>query len=455
MHHGHGIINGVLPSGDTLLNSLILEGYTTTAINLVTNGADVNVKGTIDNKSPLHCIFECQKFVELANRKDVLMTLLNNVEDVNVEDDKGFMPLHAACIHSDTNTVEELLKHGAQVNPSVKKNKNRFSIPPLLWAIKHGRADIAVLLVDYGADVDGVSSLNGWSALCEAIMEDVNIAHMLLDRGASVISQSSRVTAFELVLMRHNCGLFNRMVDIALSAMKWNASPATNDILQRTIKSGCQKCLIKVLDSGISVNKFLGKNYQYPIFMALVNNFGTVGSFHSAVQLTSGAIGMAKLLIDRGAHLGDLWEKVIWNIQACYMWQQDIDAFSLCIKAFGFGPSYNTKLDCFFRKIGINNNNESFKSLLGLIYMAGYTPTEEAATIVKSRKSDIKLPCLHNRDEEDIAIWSDDIRRYPRSLTNICVVSIRQNLRDNIICSSKALALPDRLTDLITLETYW
>jgi hypothetical protein len=98
--------------------------------------------------------------------------------NVNVKDDEyGATPLYYAAENGHVEIALLLLQNGAEVNA-----KDRWDRTPLLWAAYNGHVDILHLLVENGADLEAQSN-NGWRALhYAAIHGNLPIIQELISR---------------------------------------------------------------------------------------------------------------------------------------------------------------------------------------------------------------------------------------------------------------------------------
>ena len=67
--------------------------------------------------------------------------------DIDMKDEEGFSPLHRAAQMGNTEAVQVLLSHGANVNLTSKTN-----MKPLYYAVQSGNFECASLLIENGAD---------------------------------------------------------------------------------------------------------------------------------------------------------------------------------------------------------------------------------------------------------------------------------------------------------------
>lgn len=87
----------------------------------------------------------------LGRTNQVMILLARDPLLVKEVSDDGFQPLGLACTFAQTGTVEYLLKAGAPVNVF---SQNQLHAAPIHSAVAAGNLDIAVMLVQYGADIN-------------------------------------------------------------------------------------------------------------------------------------------------------------------------------------------------------------------------------------------------------------------------------------------------------------
>ena len=101
--------------------------------------------------------------------------------DVNLRDNLGMSPLHAAALFGHKDVAELLLANKADVNA-----KDNIGVTPLLWALSRGHEDVAILLLANNADVNAKGPL-GHTALHYAAGKGyLNIVKLLLAHKADV-----------------------------------------------------------------------------------------------------------------------------------------------------------------------------------------------------------------------------------------------------------------------------
>lgn len=126
-----------------------------------------------DNYTPLiHCIVH--KHLECVRR------LLERSARLDPVSDTDHIPLNLACEHGSLAIAELLLKHGAQILPDAE------GLYPQHQVARSGQTpELLLLLKSYGADLDQVDKLYGWTPLVHAASEgNVPCLQALLDVGA-------------------------------------------------------------------------------------------------------------------------------------------------------------------------------------------------------------------------------------------------------------------------------
>lgn len=96
-------------------------------------------------------IYHNSTVLHLAAKNNDISSLKNLLElnflNINKQDDKGFTALHVAVIHGQKESVDILIKYGADVNA-----KNKFGITALRLAIIFNHINIAVELIKANAN---------------------------------------------------------------------------------------------------------------------------------------------------------------------------------------------------------------------------------------------------------------------------------------------------------------
>ncbi len=106
---------------------------------LINSGADVNVKNSNDESTPLH-------FASMYNCTDIADLLIKHRANINAINIHGLTPLHIASAWDNENMVKLLIENGANIN--IKDNDGNT---PLYYAQEYINENIANLLKEHGA----------------------------------------------------------------------------------------------------------------------------------------------------------------------------------------------------------------------------------------------------------------------------------------------------------------
>jgi CDK inhibitor PHO81 len=126
-----------------------------------------------DNYTPLiHAI--------IHGHYECVERLLSKSARIDPASETGHVPLNLACEHGSVAVVELLLKHGAQILADAEG-----LYPQHLVARSGQTPQLLLLLKNYGADLDQIDKLYGWTPLIHAASEgNVPCLQALLDVGA-------------------------------------------------------------------------------------------------------------------------------------------------------------------------------------------------------------------------------------------------------------------------------
>lgn len=111
-------------------------------------------------------------FYNIIDHKDEsAMSMLDNVEDVNLQDTNGYSYLHAAAQSESIEIIDKLLKRGASIDI-----KDKFGRTPLMIAISGYGKDRSVVdfLIANGADKEAEAN-SGVSCMQLAKMKGITL----------------------------------------------------------------------------------------------------------------------------------------------------------------------------------------------------------------------------------------------------------------------------------------
>ena len=135
---------------ETPLHVAASEGNKDLAEKLISEGADVNVRGGFD-WTPLH-------FVTDGGYRDLVDLFISKGADVNARTAHGWTPLHKAASHGYSDVTKLLISKGADVNVWSDNGMG-----PIHAAAYAGHVETVELLISEGADVNAVK-VNGWNS---------------------------------------------------------------------------------------------------------------------------------------------------------------------------------------------------------------------------------------------------------------------------------------------------
>ena len=213
-------------TGETSLHLASHYGQVEVAHMLIERGADVTVQNK-DGETPLH-LASCYGKVEVARM------LIERSADVTAQNKNGETPLHVASRHGQVEIAPVLIERGADVTA---QNKNGESLLHLMSRREKVKAEVAHVLIERGADVaakkeDGETLLHlaltpplfpplpHWDDIQGLTLSqppgevtEVELAHMLIDRGADVTAQNEDGdTPLHLALNQNQSWAFTQLL---------------------------------------------------------------------------------------------------------------------------------------------------------------------------------------------------------------------------------------------------
>jgi quinoprotein dehydrogenase-associated probable ABC transporter substrate-binding protein len=173
---------------------------------LVEKGADVN-KADPQGWTPLQNA--------ARQRKDAMIEVLIELgADPNLADDSGTTPLVTAAMRDHVPSIKALLKHGAKI-----EEPGPQGFKPLALAIAESKYEAAKAFLEAGADVNEASGADGLTPLMLIAAQTgpaegarflpgstrpLDIAKMLVDRGANIDAQSKAGVTPLMIAATHN-----------------------------------------------------------------------------------------------------------------------------------------------------------------------------------------------------------------------------------------------------------
>ncbi|MBI4708342.1 MAG: ankyrin repeat domain-containing protein [Candidatus Omnitrophica bacterium] len=233
-------------------NEALLQSITNNDIDsiraLISDGADVNVKGTINNRMVTPLVLaaangytEIAKFL-LDNGADVnarafsggsaltlaslqghngtVKVLIDKGANVNAKDDNGLTALSEASRNGHSEIVKFLLLSNADVN-----TKTNEEITALMIAVTNGYTEIVETLLNNGADINANDAKCFTALIFAAGSGQNNMVNLLLDRGVDINAQDvDGVTALMYALRQRHPDtakiLINNGADVNIKNVK-------------------------------------------------------------------------------------------------------------------------------------------------------------------------------------------------------------------------------------------
>jgi ankyrin repeat protein len=131
------------PLNQTALHAAAVYGDLTIMDCLIQAGANVNVQDSF-GATPLFCAF-------VVGKNDAAIQLMENGADVNICIGGPLIQtaLYVAAVYGDLTIIYCLIQAGANVNM-----QDSFGAKPLILAVAKGKTEAAILLMENGADVN-------------------------------------------------------------------------------------------------------------------------------------------------------------------------------------------------------------------------------------------------------------------------------------------------------------
>jgi len=158
--------NTAIATGETPLMTCSRSGTVDGVRILIEYGAAVNAKEPKENQTAL-------MWAAAERHPDVVKALIDAHADLKAHTKEGFTAIHFAAREGDLETVKVLLAAGVDVNfltyaegttnhvrsfLGVSKTVGTFGYTPLLVAVVRGQVDLALWLLDHGADPNNMAA---------------------------------------------------------------------------------------------------------------------------------------------------------------------------------------------------------------------------------------------------------------------------------------------------------
>ncbi len=152
--------NTPIATGETPLMTCAKTGAVDAVRMLIEYGAAVNAKEPVENQTAL-------MWAAAEHHPDVVKALIDAHADLKANTKQGFTAIHFAAREGDVESVKVLLAAGVDVNVltqaegqanrvtsflGISKTVGAFGYTPLLVAVVRGQVELALFLLDHGAD---------------------------------------------------------------------------------------------------------------------------------------------------------------------------------------------------------------------------------------------------------------------------------------------------------------
>ena len=188
-------------------------------------------------------------FAADGGHDEVVSFLLDQGADIQARDIDGDAPLVWAVARGHLSTTNLLLDRGADINAV-----NFTETSALLFAVRANRLETARLLIDRGADLELANDYGRTPLLwCARETGNYDMAVMLLDAGANLdATDRFESTPIELVSWRGFTDLVNLFLDRGCRLP--GEGHAANTMLDNATSKGLDRLYLKLLDNGVEVD---------------------------------------------------------------------------------------------------------------------------------------------------------------------------------------------------------
>ncbi len=233
-------INAQDDNGNTPLLFALMFRHQETAQYLIGAGADINISNN-DNVSPLH-------YSALREQLELLKIIISRGANLNQKSRSGRTALSFAAGSNYLEIVEYLLKLGADTE--IPEDYGRT---PLLWVAREtGNADMAALLIRYGANVNARDRGDDTPLVLAAWRGFSGIVNLLLDNGAIV--ETSGNNSQELLNYSIEKGLDRLFTQLAKSDVDLHIkSRIGGSLLHSAAQGGSVNIINTFLEQGFDI----------------------------------------------------------------------------------------------------------------------------------------------------------------------------------------------------------
>ncbi|KAL6826530.1 ankyrin repeat-containing domain protein [Trichoderma camerunense] len=233
----------------TALGVACSKGYETLVHDLLEYGAKIGLRDSQGRTALYHAASN--------GHLNLVKLLVDKGADITINDHDGVSPFHAACVNGHLSVMRRLIQEGADARQLDKENagpvlkassnghikavrfligkgahyelSNYHTMPPVFVALKKGSTHLVKLLIDQENDINAVTKTNKQTMLFAACYEGrADIASLLIQRGADITIQNSA----QQTPLYAACG--NGHVDVVKLLIQKNASIKTQDDHGRT-----------------------------------------------------------------------------------------------------------------------------------------------------------------------------------------------------------------------------
>ena len=245
--------------GRTALHIACAEGHLKCAQLLLDAGSRLNEPDDYDNQTPLI-------LAAFFGHEEVVSELLQRGADIHVKSKKnGRTALHLACAEGHLKCAQLLVNVGSRLNEPDDDNWT-----PLILAAFFGHEEVALELLQRGADIHVKSKKNGRTALHMACLKGhLNCAQLLLDAGSRLNEPDDYDNWTPLIL----AALFGHEVIVSeLLQRGANIHKKSKELGRTALHIACAeghlKCAQLLLDAGSRLNEPDDYDNQTPLILA-------------------------------------------------------------------------------------------------------------------------------------------------------------------------------------------